>query len=163
MKKIIAIALLFISIISFSQINDTWDAVKIGTTDMSRIYVGDKLVWQKSDVCEYGDLSNYNVIVINSSYASVNCGSYAITSLTTAKQALDDWRTPSCNSTFGGTLCAIIDITINNYVLHAQYPDIILCEVMTGDVWRILGTNFTTGNAPIVHIENGVITYVEYY
>ena len=48
---------MFISITGFSQINDTWDAVKIGTTDMSRIYVGEKLVWEKDTLCEYGDLT----------------------------------------------------------------------------------------------------------
>lgn len=46
MKALITTLLLF-PIIVFGQITDTWDAVKVGTTDMSKIYVGNTLVWQK--------------------------------------------------------------------------------------------------------------------
>jgi hypothetical protein len=45
MKKIL-ILLLFIPFLSFSQYVN-WDAVKIGSTDMNRIYVGNKKVWEK--------------------------------------------------------------------------------------------------------------------
>jgi len=55
MKNLIVI-LIFLPFVAFSQINDTWDAVKVGTTDMSKIYVGSDLVWEKaSETFEYLD------------------------------------------------------------------------------------------------------------
>lgn len=51
MRKLITI-LLLLPFFAFSQINDNWDAVKVGTTDMSKIYVGSTLVWQKQTAAE---------------------------------------------------------------------------------------------------------------
>ncbi|WP_319502579.1 hypothetical protein [uncultured Draconibacterium sp.] len=46
MKNLI-IGLLLLPLFAVGQINDTWDAVKTGTTDMGKIYVGSTLVWAK--------------------------------------------------------------------------------------------------------------------
>jgi hypothetical protein len=54
MRKLITI-LLLLPFFAFSQINDNWDAVKVGTTDMSKIYVGSTLVWQKQVLPYYLD------------------------------------------------------------------------------------------------------------
>ena len=39
---------MLVSITGFSQITDTWDAVKVGSTDIGKIYVGSNLVWEKT-------------------------------------------------------------------------------------------------------------------
>jgi hypothetical protein len=47
MKKRLLFILLLLPILGISQINDTWDAVNIGSTPYGKIYSGSTLVWEK--------------------------------------------------------------------------------------------------------------------
>lgn len=47
MKRLFLI-FIFFPVFGFGQINDNWDAVKVGTDDISKIYVGVDLVWEKT-------------------------------------------------------------------------------------------------------------------
>ncbi|WP_372651000.1 hypothetical protein [Draconibacterium sp.] len=49
--KNLLVGILLLPFFAVGQINDTWDAVKVGTTDMGKIYVGSTLVWQKASGC----------------------------------------------------------------------------------------------------------------
>lgn len=46
--KAILLFLILVPGLCFGQITDNWDAVKVGETDISKIYVGEDLVWSGS-------------------------------------------------------------------------------------------------------------------
>ena len=159
MKKLLLIILCFICFASLAQ--SDWDAVKVGTTDMQKIYVGENLVWEKG--CVYGDLDDYEEM-FTLSEVSNNCGTFVITSLSTAKTALNKYRDSSCGPTsLGGENKGIKNITIDSYVLFC-YSSGISCSIKQEDRWCVIGNGYSfTSNSKIIHVEDGVITYVEYY
>jgi hypothetical protein len=136
---------------------------------MSRIYVGEKLVWEKDTLCEYGDLSDYEITSFISYFYSENCRDVDISlSLDSARIALDLRRDPLCSSYFSGGIAAATDtIIVGGYVLEGNslngniYCDL---ELSIGG-WRIIPRYgySTIGTVPIIQVTNGVITYVEYY
>ncbi len=70
MKRLITI-LFIIPLTVLGQINDNWDAVKVGSSDMKKIYVGNTLVWQKLPYyVDNGGLASSTGSTMNVSYPS---------------------------------------------------------------------------------------------
>lgn len=134
-----------------------------------------KLLLQQGEYCEYGNLNDYTTLLdlvyyYNSSDCSIPL-TY-ITSLTTAKQALDILRSCTGASALGLKTGFCKSFSISNKVLdyytedqgegYQYFPKCELAPI--SDYWGFdyMG-NFPLGQVPILHIENGVITYIEYY
>lgn len=147
---------------SFGQINDTWDAVKVGTTDMQKIYVGSTLVWEKGG-CEYGDLNDYNHVKLWRSFTFTGCSDINTISLQSSRAALDAYRNVGCTTDgISGKVIAIKNYVVDNYVLKRESGEVI-CVLDEVDMWGVTNLSQTVGESIILHMESGIITYVEYY
>ncbi len=165
MKKLLLIILCFICFASLAQ--SDWDAVKVGTTDMQKIYVGENLVWEK-DSCIYGLLSDYTKIYMTN---IIKCDALysQFISLSTAKSSLDWYR--SCSGVHSVILTYYIAIdypaAVNGYILTTRNgnPQCYLSPV--DDSYMILASSSTDplhlGTVPIIRVQKGIITYVEVY
>lgn len=101
--KNLLIAILLLPLFAVGQINDTWEAVKVGTTDMGKIYVGSSLVWQKqAALIQYiGASSAYNqsASLSTGTHANTNVGDLLILILRT-KHGVTYSSAPSGWSTY---------------------------------------------------------------
>lgn len=130
-----------------------------------------KLLLQQGVVeCQYNLSSYVAYSYFNYDYQSSVCSIplTTINSLTSARQALDAIRScGSTNCTRGFHLGFFISLNVGNTILSGSFEDVIhpICELLpVGDFWGFVTvSNFTVGQVPIVHIENGVITYKELY
>lgn len=130
-----------------------------------------KLLLQQE--CQY-DLSSYPAYTyFNYYYESSVCSipPTTINSLISAKQALDNIR--NCgplNCTRGfhlGYFNSYPPLTVGKTIIMGSFENGIhpICESFpSGDFWGFATvSNFDVGTVPIVHIENGIITYLERY
>ena len=120
--------------------------------------------------CQYGNLAEYTTqikVVVN--YQSTACGISPIyvESLATARQALDSLRSCDLTAAWSSVFGFVKVLQINSKVLGYEFIDnnrIPICYLFTPDTWGFVGEfDFPIGATPIVHIENGIITYIEYY
>lgn len=127
-----------------------------------------KLLLQQGEYCQYGNLANYTnytLTWISSTFG--NCSDVTITDLATAKQLIDNKR----NCTIGGGTAFpswYYTLNIGSYILHALYqPTVCDGSLADQDGWTVLAPNSSSftpiGSIPIIRLENGVITYIEYY
>jgi hypothetical protein len=74
MKKRLLFILLLLPILGISQINDTWDAVNIGSTQCGKIYSGSTLVWEKPTAVQGADYLVVRYIWESSAGADLDTG-----------------------------------------------------------------------------------------
>lgn len=130
-----------------------------------------KLLLQQGEYCEYGNLANYTTeLLMVVHYQSTACGIpfTEVTSLATAKQVLDYLRSCTLTEAYGSVRGFCITASVGNTVLNYQTiesQNTAICELFPiSDFWGFANiTNFPLNSVPIYHIENGVITYIEYY
>lgn len=170
MKKIITIALMFISITGFSQITDTWDAVKVGSTDIGKIYVGSNLVWEKES-CQYGDINNFDNLLqdLRITITYNNCNPVSIVDATSGRLALDRARDVGCDYVGGSFSSGYIrdqtDIVVGDYLLDYKVPVSCTLYNYSSHSWFVVRIDggYPLNETPIIEVTDGIITYIEYY
>jgi len=127
-----------------------------------------KLLLQQGEYCKYGNLANYtNYGATWYTSGFGNCNEVTITDLITARVFLDRKRT--CTVATGGYGPSwYYTLSIGSYILNGSSQPTICDDVFQyQDRWTVLtpdGDTFTPiGSIPIIRLENGVITYIEYY
>ena len=164
MKTILFILFLLFSAIGFAQ---EFDYIYVGNSEIGKIYEGNTLIWEKSG-CEYGNLDEYVIREIFWNTVSFDdCSTIYINSLQSAKDAIDDIRTPSCN--FDAGLSGIAGWTKNGVMSNEftlqSISGSVACEGLSNG-WKIYSynDNFDDGaNDTILYIDDARMTLIQIY
>ena len=120
--------------------------------------------------CQYGNLAEYATqikVVVNYQSTACEISPIYVVSLATARQALDSLRSCTLTAGWSSVFGFVKSLQINSKVLGYEFISgnkTPICTLFTPDEWGFVGEfDFPVGATPIVHIENGIITYIEYY